>query len=294
MPTQLGLFLPQMRMSFEDIVERVLVAEEAGFDSVWFMDHLAPPAGPQHDSFEAWTLAAAMAARTSRIRIGHLVLCAPFRHPAVLAKEAATVDAISGGRLDLGIGWGSVPDELVTYGIGKEKASVRAAQTAETLEILDLMFSGERFDHDGENWQLAGAIGRPTPHQAKIPIHIGGAGPKLTLPLVREHADWWNCPSYAVDRLAELRPEVGDVRISVQHPVGMAASSADRDEVVATAERRFGGWGGLVAGTPDEVAGSLRPEIDLGVELVICQFTDFGTPDTLELFATEVAPALSI
>jgi alkanesulfonate monooxygenase SsuD/methylene tetrahydromethanopterin reductase-like flavin-dependent oxidoreductase (luciferase family) len=80
--------------------------------------------------------------------------------------------------------------------------------------------------------------------------------------------------------------------VSVQHPIGLAASSAERDDVVRVAERRFGGWGGLVAGTPDEVAAALRTERELGAELFICQFSDFGTPETIRLFAEEVLPAL--
>ena len=280
-------------MEWDTILERVLVAEEAGFDGVWLMDHLAPPAAPGHDTFEAWTLAAALAARTTTIRLGHLVLCAPFRHPAVLAKEVATVDAISGGRVDLGLGWGSVPDELRRYGIGEEPSRVRAARLRETVEILQAMFSGEVFDHHGEHWQLTEAIGRPRPVQEPVPLHLGGAGPQLTLPLVRDLADWWNCPTYAVDRLEELLPQVGDVRVSVQRPIGLAPSSADRDEVVATAERRFGSWGGLVAGTPDEIAAAIKADVARGVDAVICQFTDFGDPETLRLFAREVLPVLA-
>src|SRR5882757_9615416 len=106
-----GLYLPQLRMSFDRIVERTLAAEAAGFDSVWLMDHLVAPRAPEVDTFEGWTIATALAARTSTIRIGHLVLCDPFRHPVLLAKMAATFDVISNGRLELGIGWGSVPDE---------------------------------------------------------------------------------------------------------------------------------------------------------------------------------------
>ena len=106
------------------------------------------------------------------------------------------------------------------------------------------------------------------------------------------HADWWNCPSYAVERLAELRPRTGSARLSVQHPVGLAPDSAGRDEVVALARRRFGLWGGLITGTPDEVAAALRAEVDQGVELFTIPFTDFATPETLRLFAEEVLPAL--
>jgi alkanesulfonate monooxygenase SsuD/methylene tetrahydromethanopterin reductase-like flavin-dependent oxidoreductase (luciferase family) len=230
--------------------------------------------------------------RTSTIRLGHLVTCDPFRHPAVLAKMAATVDVLSGGRLELGLGWGSVERELETFGFGKVAPAARAARMRETIEILDLMFAGEPFDYEGET-TLHGAIGRPRPAQLpRPPLHIGGAGPKLTMPMVRDHADWWNCPSYAVDRLTELRPRAGDAKVSVQHPVGLAASDATRAETVALAERRFGTWGGLLAGTANEVADALAAEAASGVEGFVIQLTDFGDPDTVAHFMTEVAPVV--
>jgi len=288
-----GVMLPQMRMTFATLEARVRAAEEAGFDSVWFMDHLQPPAAPEHDAFEGWTLASALAMRTTAIRLGHLVLCNELRHPALLAKMAATLDVLSEGRLELGLGWGSVPHELEVFGFGLDPAPVRAARLAETLDILQLMFAGEVFDYDGAHYHLRGAVGRPTPLQARVPIMIGGAGPKLTMPLVAAYADWWNCPTYAIDRLDELVPLAGSARISAQHPLGLAGSSDDRAEVVAVAERRFGGWGGLIAGTPDEVIAALQREVELGVELFIFQFSDFATPETLALFAREVMPAFT-
>lgn len=289
-----GLFLPQLRMSFATILERTLAAEAAGFDSVWLMDHLAAPMAPEVDTFEGWTLAAALAARTTTIRIGHLVTCDPFRHSALLAKMAATVDSISDGRLELGIGWGSVPDELTTFGIGTGTATVRAARLRESLEVLDLMFAGERFDYSGEHYTLQGAIGRPRPVQTPHPpIHIGGAGPKLTMPIVRDHADWWNCPSYAIDRLDALLPLAGSARVSTQHPVALARTDADRDDVVAIGERRFGAWGGLVAGSATEVADALAAEAARGVEGFVIQLTDFGRPETIDHFMREVAPTVT-
>ncbi len=287
-----GLFLPQLRMDFDTILERTLAAEAAGFDSVWLMDHLATPAGPEHATFEGWTLAAALAARTPRVRLGHLVTCDPFRHPAVLAKMAATVDVLSDGRLELGIGWGSVEAELEMFGVGRAPPPVRAARLRETLEILPLMFAGERFDYDGEHFRLVGAIGRPPPVQAHVPVHIGGAGPKLTMPLVRDYADWWNCPSYAVDRLDELRPLAGTARVSAQHPVALAPDEASRREVLAMAARRFGDWGGLIAGTSPEVAEALAVEARAGVGGFVIQFTDFGALPTLRRFMDEVAPVV--
>ncbi len=292
MGAEVGLFLPQLRMDFPTIEARVRLADELGFHSVWFMDHLTPPAGPGYDCFEGWTVASALARVTERIHLGHLVLCDAFRHPALLAKMAATLDVITEGRLELGLGWGSVPDEIERFGFGEATNRQRATRLDETLQILNLMFAGEPFDFDGEFFTLRGAVGRPRPTDGTVPVHLGGAGEQLTLPLVAKHADWWNCPSYAVPRLDELRPKTGSARLSLQRPVGLAPSSADRDEVVAQAERRFGAWGGLVAGTPDEVAAVLRADVERGVELFTIPFTDFATPETLELFAAEVLPAL--
>jgi alkanesulfonate monooxygenase SsuD/methylene tetrahydromethanopterin reductase-like flavin-dependent oxidoreductase (luciferase family) len=279
-------------MSFDRMLERTLAAEAAGFDSVWLMDHFAAPMAPEVDTFEGWTIATALAARTSTIRFGHLVLCDPFRHPVLLAKTAATFDVISNGRLELGVGWGSVRDELRTFGFGPEPAAVRAAKLRETLEIVDLMFSGESFDYAGEHYSLHAATGRPVPVQKHVPVHIGGGGPKLTMPLVERFADWWNCPGYALDRLDELRPLAGTARVSAQHPIGLARSTKDRDDAIDQVHRRFGSWGGVIAGTADEVAAALAVEVDRGVEGFVCQFSDFGTPETIELFMREVVPAV--
>lgn len=287
-----GVFLPQLRMSFAALLERALAAEAAGFDSVWLMDHLAAPALPEADCFEGWTLATALAARTSRIRIGHLVLCDAFRHPALLAKMAATLDVISGGRLELGIGWGSVPGELEAFGIGREPAATRAARLGETLEVLRLLFGGERVDYAGRFFRLAGAIARPRPVQAPLPIHVGGAGEKLTLPLAARTASWWNCPSYAVERLAALAPKAAPARISVQHPVAWVGEESERAAVTALAERRFGAWGGLLVGTAEELAERFAAEVALGAELFVLQFHDFGTPETIAAFARDVVPLL--
>ncbi len=287
-----GCYLPQLRMSFDRMLERTLAAEASGFDSVWLMDHFAAPLAPEIDTLEGWTIATALAARTSTIRFGHLVLCDPFRHPVLLAKTAASFDVISNGRLELGIGWGSVADELRTFGFGPEPAAVRAAKLRETLEIVGLMFSGETFDYAGEHFSLHAASGRPVPVQAHVPVHIGGGGPKLTMPLVERFADWWNCPGYALDRLDELRPLAGTARISAQHPIGLALNAKDRDDAIALVHRRFGSWGGIIAGTVDEVAAALAAEVDRGVEGFVCQFSDFGTPETVDLFMREVVPAV--
>src|SRR4051812_27915351 len=280
-------------MSFDTIEAKARTAEEAGFHSVWLMDHLAAPAAPEVETLEGWTVATALAMRTSTIRLGHLVLCDPFRHPSVLAKMAASLDVISGGRLELGLGWGSVEDELRRFGLRWDTPALRAGRLGETIEILELLFTGEPVSYWGDHYTLDGATARPRPVSGRIPIHIGGTGPKCTMPLVARHADWWNIPSYGAARLRELVPHAGGARVSVQHPVGLASSAAAREEVEAVAQRRFGSWGGVITGTPDEVAAQLAAEAALGVELFILQFSDFANPETLELFAREVAPAVS-
>jgi alkanesulfonate monooxygenase SsuD/methylene tetrahydromethanopterin reductase-like flavin-dependent oxidoreductase (luciferase family) len=292
MSVSYGLYLPQLRMSFATIERRVRTAEEAGFSSAWLMDHLAPPGMPEADCFEAWTLTAALAVRTEAIRLGHLVGCNPFRHPSVLAKMAATVDVLSGGRLDLGLGWGSVEEELRTYGFDPAPPVRRAAQLEETLEALGLLLSGDPVTYQGEHVQLEGATCRPVPVQQRIPLHVGGGGEQLTMPIVARYADWWNCPSYAVDRLEDLLPRAGTARVSVQHPVGLVLDPARRAEVESIADRRFGSWGGLLCGTPDEIAEALAREVALGVEHIIVQLSDFGEPDTIRAFADEVIPAV--
>jgi alkanesulfonate monooxygenase SsuD/methylene tetrahydromethanopterin reductase-like flavin-dependent oxidoreductase (luciferase family) len=286
-----GCFLPQVRLRWPQLRERARAAEQAGFHSVWLVDHLATPAEASLPILEGWTAAAALAEATDRIRIGHLVTCDAFRHPAVLAKMAATLDVISDGRLELGLGWGSVPDELERFGIGAAAAAERAARLAETLDVLELMFTGEAFDYRGRHVSCSGAVGRPRPvQQPRPPLHLGGAGPRLTLPLAAARADWWNCPSYAADRFAALRPAVRPARASIQRPVGLVTDPRRRDEVEAEARRRFGAWGGLVVGTAEEVAEVLAADRAAGAEGFVLQFHDFAAAATLEAFASEVMP----
>ncbi len=288
-----GVFLPQMRMSWDTMIDRVAYAEGVGFDSAWLMDHMCPPGAPDQPTFDGWALAAALAARTSTIRLGHLVTCDAFRHPALLAKMAATVDQISGGRLDFGIGWGSVPAELRTYGMYAGPAAARASRLRESLEVIALMFSGERFDYAGEHFTLDQAIGLPRPAQAHVPVHIGGTGEKLTMPIVRDHADWWNCPTYGIANLAAIRELAGDARCSAQRPIALAPDAAREAAVIEQAQRRFGSWGGLVAGGSAEVADVLAADVAGGVEGFVLQFTDFGQEETLAQFMAEVAPVVT-
>jgi alkanesulfonate monooxygenase SsuD/methylene tetrahydromethanopterin reductase-like flavin-dependent oxidoreductase (luciferase family) len=286
------LYLPQMRMSFGAITERARAAEQAGFDGIALMDHLAPPGLPSADMYDAITTAAVIAMGTARLRIGHLVLCSSFRHPSVLAQQMVSLDHLSGGRCELGIGWGSVPGELTRFGLPLAASAERAARLGECLEIIAALFTGQPVDFEGEFFTLHGAQLSPRPLAGRIPVLIGGGGPRLTMPLVARYADWWNCPGYAFDRLDQLRPLAGKARISSQHPVGLAATAADVPAVTALTERRFGSWGGLITGTAADIAGRLAGLADRGVERFYLQFSDFGTPGTLARFGDEVIPQL--
>lgn len=288
---EVHLFLPQMRMTFEALEARAVAAEAAGFGGIALMDHLAPPLAEDRDLFEAMVTATWLAARTETLRVGHLVLCDSFRHPAVLAKQAVSIDHASGGRFDLGIGWGSVPDEIDRFGVGATDTPARVERLAETLEVVRALWSGEPVEFAGRHHRVAGGRQRPRP-RGDIPIVVGGAGPR-TLALVARHATWWNCPIYAVDRLEELRRRAGDARVSVQEVVGLVVDESRRDAVASVTARRFGAMGpGVVVGTADEVVAHLRALRRRGVERVYTWFSDFADPATLAAFGNRVIAEL--
>src|SRR5580700_8394047 len=232
------LYLPQMRMTMPQMEARAQGAEAAGFAGVAGMDHLAPPLAEASPMFEAMVANTWLAARTSDLRVGSLVLCDSFRHPAVLAREAVSLDHASGGRFELGIGWGSVADELKTFGVGSPVPKARLSRLKESLEIIRALWGGETLDYEGEHFRLHGAQQQPRP-LAQIPIVIGGAG-KGTMRLVAAHADWWNVHTGIVDKLDEMRPFSGTARCSLQVQVAFVPPSADRVDIERTAHRRFG------------------------------------------------------
>ena len=125
MPVRFHLFLPQMRLTFDQLVERARAAEAAGFEGIAGMDHLAPPGAEDQPMYEAMVTNTWLAAHTSTLTLSTLVLCDAFRHPAMLAREAVSLDHASGGRYELGLGWGSVPSEFEVYGTGSTEPQPR-------------------------------------------------------------------------------------------------------------------------------------------------------------------------
>ncbi len=244
----------------------------------------------EQPALDAMITAAWVAASTRRLKVGHLVLCDAFRHPAVLAKQAVSLDHASGGRFELGIGWGSVPTEFPTFGVGSTEPRARVERLGETLDVLRLLWSGEPASYYGAHHTLVDAQTLPVP-TASIPIVIGGVGPR-TLGLVRQHADWWNVPVHRLDDIEAKRDAAGDARVSVQLMVAFVPPGGDRAAVEATARRRFPGQaalGGMLIGDADDIVAGLEVFAGRGVERVYAWFTDFAPPPTVGAFAEVVA-----
>jgi F420-dependent oxidoreductase-like protein len=181
------------------------IADEAGFDHCWNMDHFASLGGDEtRDIFEAWTALAGMAALTSRVRVGCSVTGNTYRHPAELAKMAVTVDHLSGGRLEFGIGAAWAENEHTMLGLPFGTAGDRADRLEEALKIITLLWTQPRTTFDGKHYQLREAIAEPKPVQSPHPpIWIGGSGRRRTLRMAAEYAAVWNAAGGTPAEVAE-------------------------------------------------------------------------------------------
>ena len=188
-----GLFLSQANKPWSQVLDEFLMAERLGFDHAWLVDHLVDTDGPpENGCLEGWTLLAAIAALTKRIRIGILVSSNTFRHPAVLLKEAVTVDHISHGRVILGIGTGWHEDEHRRYGIDLPAPAERVDRFEEAVELISLLMSQERTTFAGRHYRLDDARLAPAPVQRpRIPILIAAHRPRM-LRIAARYADQWD------------------------------------------------------------------------------------------------------
>jgi alkanesulfonate monooxygenase SsuD/methylene tetrahydromethanopterin reductase-like flavin-dependent oxidoreductase (luciferase family) len=304
-----GVFVPQMGFSYEDVLHRAVRCEQLGIGSVWLYDHLYGPAAPSISSLEAWTTATALLARTERLRVGHMVLCNQFRHPTLLAKMATTLDQICSGRLELGIGSGSIEDEHHRAGLDWGSFRERSERLGETLEILHQAFANGTVSFAGKHYTVRDMPIVPGPaQQPRPPIVVGGVGEKYTLPLVARYADVWNVPTYALGELehktsvlrsicADIGRDPDSIVLSVEAVMALAPDEASLPEVRRIAERRFGGPGfglrdsGLI-GTPQTIVSRLRELHDLGFGQIVLFMHDRASDETLELLASAVIPEL--
>jgi F420-dependent oxidoreductase-like protein len=220
------------------------VADEAGFDHCWCMDHFAT-LGPSDDGpiFEAWTLLAGMAVATSRTRIGCMVTGNTYRHPAVLAKAAVTVDHLSGGRLEFGLGAGWAENEHTMLGLPFGTRRDRADWLEEACELIRSLWTQERTSFDGRHYQFAGAIAEPKPvQQPHPPIWIGGSGRQRTLRITARYADVWNAAGGSPEEVAEASAvldqrcaEIGRDPAQIRRSVQLRVAEAN-DELLELAQ----------------------------------------------------------
>ncbi len=195
MPLQprFGLFMSQANKPWTQVLDEFVMAEELGFDTAWLVDHLLDTDGPpEHPCLESWTLLAAIAARTSRIRIGVLVTSNTFRHPAILAKEAVTVDHISGGRVILGMGTGWHEGEHRRYGIDMPPAVERVDRLEEAVELVVRLMTEPRVTFEGRHYRTEDAVFEPRPvQQPRIPLLIAAHRPRM-IRIAARWADQWD------------------------------------------------------------------------------------------------------
>ena len=309
-----GVFMPQgwkMELSSIDgavnkwnaAVDIAVKAEELGFDSIWVYDHFHNVPMPAHEAvFECWTTMAAISQRTSRIRLGQMVGCNSYRNPALLAKITSTVDVISGGRLDWGIGAGWYENEYKGYGFEFHKPSDRIGMLKESVEIVKSMWTNAETNYDGKYYKLSRANCDPKPVQTPHPpIWIGGGGEQLTLRVVAQHADVSNFGS-SVEEFTKKRAilqehckVVGRDESEIRKTVSSEVFIRETEKELAEAGSRSMSGESLevwrdkaLVGTPDQVSEKIQRYLDAGCTGFIPWCPDYPSTQTIELFAKKV------
>jgi F420-dependent oxidoreductase-like protein len=289
--------------------------DEHGFEALFRSDHYLSVAGHEdRGSLDAWTTLAALAAVTSRVRLGTLVSPATFRHPSVLAKSAVTVDQVSGGRAELGIGAGWLEAEHRAYGFPFAKTGVRMDVMAEQMEIVARSFAAERFSFKGEHYEIDDLDARPKPLQRpRPPIIVGGRGGRRSLALAARWADEYNTFSASVEEIRQRRDAFAEawadagrdpasLRFSAMVGALVGADEAELSERVD----RLAEWQGTepgqvldtlratgVVGTVDEVAEQLRELEAAGAQRVMLQHLLHDDVDAVELIGRELIPRVA-
>jgi F420-dependent oxidoreductase-like protein len=287
-PVRIGAAFWVQRTDWPSLREAVETAEAAGADDLWIDDHLLSDEGAADDAkLEGWTTLAAIAAVTTRARLGLLVAANTFRNPGLTAKLATTLDQISGGRAILGLGGGWFEDEHRAFGLDFGSGfGERLDRLAESVEIVRRLLDGERFSHDGVYYRLRDALVAPPPIQDHLPILIGGSGPQKTLRIVARHADLWNAygspaslaASDAIlrERCAEVGRDPDEIERTVNLNVVVRPARSDAehawDGYVAAHRPREGEGRLLVGGPVDVVAPALREYAEVGFRHPILVF----------------------
>ncbi len=280
-------------------------AEQLGYDSVWVSDHFISPSGRPY-GLEAWTVLSALASKTNEIRLGTYVLCNQFRHPSLLAKMASTLDNISKGRLELGIGAGWLKNEHMAFGFNWKKHSVRIERLRETIEIIKQLWTKNRVSYDGKYFKLRDATLEPKPFQNPHPSVWIGGNSEVIRKVVAELGDGW------IPVLPSLKQLVGGVlqikekmrcvgrkpqKLQVAYGgSGCALIAEDEDSVRKLAEPLIRSMGkpreelACLIGTPEQCIQKIEQYQKAGAHKIVAGFYDFPSLEGLELFAESVIP----
>lgn len=306
---RLGAHVGQQNMTMNEM--RALwrsLDEHLDWISAW--DHLyeAPPAGGTLPHYEALTVLGALAASTERAQIGCLVFYVGYRSPGVLAKAATTLDHITGGRFNLGLGSGWHEQEARAFGYPFPSVSTRFDMLDEAATIIRSLLTNQRTTFTGTHFSVDDASCLPLPMQERLPIWIGGMGEKKTLPLVAKHADGWNVPYISPDEFARLSGILDDrcrdvsrdpasVRRAINLTFNLRSTTAEAD---AEVEKLKAAWGpsfnrvsaGALLGTPTDAVDRIRAYIAAGAQDINIALRAPWDADALRAYLTEVVPAV--
>lgn len=300
----------QEDMTWDRFLGLARTVEQLGFGSLFRSDHLTALNGEkERHSLALWPSLSALALQTKRIRFGPMVCSMTFRHPAILAKMAASVSELSGGRLDLGIGAGWYQGEHEMFGIDFPRYGIRLKMLDEGAQVIRLLFSQAQANFHGEFYQLSKADTYPKPQN--LTIIMGGKG-KKTLEVVARNADEWNCSYVGVDVFREKSRQLDDnceaigrdpltLRRSLMIPFVIARSEGEVQECINAHRVIFSdlpedliAWhdAGFIGGTPQQVLDQMKEFESAGITRFMLQHNNLDDPDSLALMAEEVLPFL--
>jgi len=294
--------------SYAQLLRLARAAEAAGYDAFFRSDHLRAGRDRAEPALEAWTTLAGLARDTGRIRLGTLVTPVTFRHPSVLAREVATVDELSGGRLELGVGTGWFEAEHTTLGIDFPPLGERTERLAEAVEVITRLWTGRAVSFEGRHYRLAGAQALPRPVQDPFPLIVGGQGGRRSLELAVRHATEYNTtsadPAAAAQTFARARQacvaagrDPASLRLSWMGTVLVASDQAtlrrraaqvaawtgdpdtDPDVLLAQLDARS------VVGLPAQAAERLQQYVDAGAQRIYARIWDLDDLDQISEIA---------
>jgi len=305
--------MPVRGVDYDTVKKVALECEKQGFDFAWLNDHMVTFGAPQVSFLECWTTLSALAAVTTKLRLGCYVLSNPFRYPSVSAKMAATLDAISKGRLDFGIGAGWFEPEFATYGLDFPKASVRIGQLEEALTIIKKMWTEEKPTFRGKYYRIQDAYCTPKPVQKPHPpIWIGTMiGRKRMFKTIAEYADGWTLSSLYLPKPEDYRREIEELHThfrksgrsveTIKKAQGVGCVVARNERELKEKTKRYGplklsfenyaATQPRLEGTPDQCVERLRQYVDVGVTHFVLTFPDDITLEPIRLFGEQVIPA---